>query len=286
MGKKLEVRSKKLDVRRKTLEVGRIILCFSIVIFTMTGCSLAVKEVISPSPPEGMVYIPEGWFLMGSNEEDGRPGMAVGVDEIPQHRVWLKGFYIDRHEVSVGEFRKFMLSTNRKVPRIWSVEAWIDMYPAPKDNHPMSGVTWYDADGYCRWVGKRLPMEAEWEKAARGTDGRQFPWGNEPGISGNMKANTLEALIDWTMSRGSYPEGVSPYGVHDMAGNVMEWTSSWYQSYPGSDLKRDAFGEKYKVIKGGGWENPSVPFARTAHRHAVAPIWDHPGHGFRCAMEE
>lgn len=250
----------------------------------MSGCGLAVKQSRHHSPPEGMVYIPQGWFLMGSNENDGRLGMAVGVDEIPRHSVWLEGFYIDKYEVSVGEFRKFMLTTNRKVPRIWSVEDWQDMYPKPEDNHPMSGVTWYDADEYCRWVGKRLPTEAEWEKAARGTDGRQFPWGNDLGVPGNnMKANTLEAWISWTMPGGSYPEGVSPYGVHDMAGNVMEWTSSWYQVHPGSGLKREAFGEKYKVLKGGSWENPAIPFSRSAHRHAVSPIWDHPAHGFRCA---
>ncbi len=276
-----------LDVRRKTLDVGQIILSLIIAIIAVAGCSLAVKEVRLPSPPEGMVYIPEGWFLMGSSEEDGRFGMAVGVDEIPRHRVWLERYYIDKYEVSVGEFRKFMQTTNLRVPRIWSVEAWKDMYPKPKDNHPMTGVTWYDADAYCRWVGKRLPTEAAWEKAARGTDGRQFPWGNEPGVPGkNIRANTIEAGISWTMPSGSYPEGVSPYGVYDMSGNVMEWTSSWYQSYIGSPLEREAFGEKYKVMRGGSWENPLIPFGRTAYRHSVAPIWDHPGHGFRCAMAD
>lgn len=262
----------------------QIILYFSLVIFMINGCSLTKSEVKQPPAPEGMVYIPEGSFLMGSNEDDGRLGLSVGVDEIPQHRVFLKGFYIDRHEVSVGEFRRFMLATNRTVPRIWRLKKYIEWYPAPKDNHPMSGVSWYDADDYCRWVGKRLPTEAEWEKSARGTDGRQWPWGNEPNQSGNIKANTLEAGIEWTMPQGSFPDGVSPYGVHDMGGSVQEWTSSWYQPYPGSTLKREDFGEKYKVLRGGAWENPAVPFARTAYRLVVAPIWDHPGHGFRCAL--
>lgn len=287
---KREVRSEKRchvphsqeRVRRNLLKQ---VIIYSFLIVTISGCGFALKQAIPPSPPEGMVYIPEGWFLMGSKEEDGRMGMAVGVDEVPQHRVLLKGFYIDRHEVNVGEYRRFMVSTDRYVPRIWSIEAWQHMYPAPKDNHPMSGVTWYDADEYCRSVGKRLPTEAEWEKAARGTDGRQFPWGNDPVTRQNIKANTLEAWVNWTMPQGSYPEGVSLYGVLDMAGNVMEWTSSWYQAYPGSSLEREAFGEKYKVMKGGGWENPAVPFAMSAHRHAVAPIWDHPGHGFRCAAD-
>ncbi|MCC6544402.1 MAG: SUMF1/EgtB/PvdO family nonheme iron enzyme [Nitrospirae bacterium] len=244
-----------------------------------------MREVKPPAPPDGMAYIPEGWFLMGSNEKDGLLGLAVGVDEIPQHRVYLKGYYIDLYEVTVGEFRKFLDITGRRTPRIWKVEEWVKIYPVPKINHPMNAISWYDADDYCRWVGKRLPTEEEWEKAARGTDGRQWPWGNEPNVPEDLKANTLEALTSWTTPVGSYPQGVSPYGVYDMGGNVMEWTSSWYKPYPGSTLKREAFGEKYKVLRGGSFENPSVPFARTAYRHSVAPQWDHPGHGFRCALD-
>lgn len=254
-------------------------------IFFLAGCSVAVKEAKSPSPPEGMVYIPEGWFLMGSTEKDGRIGMAVGVDELPQHKVYVKGFYMDRYEVTVEEFKRFLKTTGRSAPRIWTEEEWRRMYPAPEDDHPMNGVSWYDADAYCQWAGKRLPTEEEWEKAARGADGRQWPWGNELNSLKKLRANTQEAGIGWTTPVGSYPEGGSPYGVYDMAGNVMEWTSSWYQPYPGSTLQREAFGEKYKILKGGAWENSSVPLTRSAYRHAVAPKWDHPGHGFRCAMD-
>jgi len=265
--------------------LSRFILPLSVIVFILTGCGLLSKEIRSPSPPEGMVYIPEGWFLMGSTENDGRVGMTVGVDEFPQHRVYLKGFYIDRYEVTVGEFRRFIEATGWKAPSIWTVEEWIKLYPPPRDNHPMNGVSWYDADAYCRWAGKRLPTEEEWEKAARGTDGRQWPWGNEPNRPDDVKANTQEAGIGWTVPVGSYPAGVSPYGVYDMAGNVMEWTSSWYKPYEGSTLVRDAFGEKYKVLKGGSWENPAIPLTRSAYRHSVDPKWDHPAHGFRCAMD-
>ena len=250
------------------------------------GCSHPVTAVKPVSTPGDMVHIPEGWFLMGSREDEGILGISVGVDEIPQHRVYVQGFYMDRYEVTVGKFRSFLEATGRKAPRIWSVEEWVKIYPEPEDDHPMNGVSWYDADSYCQWVGKRLPTEEEWEKAARGTDGRQWPWGNDfNSPEGKIMANTSEARVGWTTPVGSYPEGVSPYGIYDMAGSVMEWTSSWYQPYPGNDMQREAFGEKYKVIRGGSWENPSVPFARTAYRYSVAPKWDHSAHRFRCAMD-
>lgn len=233
-----------------------------------------------------MVYIPEGWFIMGSSEKDGRVGMTVGIDEFPQHKVYLSGFYMDRYEVTVADFRRFIQTTGRIAPRIWADEEWVRIYPVPKDDHPMNGVSWYDANDYCQWVGKRLPSEEEWEKAARGTDGRQWPWGNEPNHPDRVKANTQEAGVGWTASVESYPGGVSPYGIYNMTGNVMEWTSSWYKPYPGSSLQRDAFGEKYKVLRGGSWENPAVPLGRSAYRQSVAPKWDHPGHGFRCAMDK
>ncbi len=259
---------------------------YLVISFLIMGCGHTMTGMRMPDTVKDMVYIPEGWFLMGSREDEGVLGMSVGVDEIPQHRVYVDGFYIDRYEVTVGEFRRFQETTARKAPRIWTVEEWVRVYPEPQDNHPMNGVSWYDADSYCRWVGKRLPAEEEWEKAARGTDGRQWPWGNDFDASGGkIRANTNEAKVGWTAPVGSYPEGVSPYGVYDMSGNVMEWTSSWYKPYQGSTLKRDAFGEKYKVIRGGAWDDPSVPFARTAYRYSVAPKWDHPTHGFRCAMD-
>jgi len=222
---------------------------------------------------------------MGSKEEDGKIGRSVGVDELPQHRVFIRGFYIDRYEVTVGEFKRFLEATGREAPRIWAKEDLKVLYPVSKDNYAMNAVSWYDADAYCRWMGKRLPTEEEWEKAARGTDGRQYPWGNEPNRPPSLRANTQEAAIHWTAPVGSYPEGVSPYGVHDMAGNVMEWTASWYKPYPGSTLRREAYGERYRVLKGGSWENPSIPYARSAFRHPVDPAGDHPAHGFRCAMD-
>lgn len=257
--------------------------CIISLFLLFTGCSIGSKQMLPPSLPAGMVHVPEGWFLMGSTEKDGSPGKSVGVDELPQHQVYLNGFYMDLYEVTVAEFMQFLETTGRKAPRILTEEEWIKSYPPPQKKHPINGVSWYDADAYCRWVGKRLPTEAEWEKAARGTDGRQWPWGNELNSPGNIKANTQEAGVGWTAPIGSYPAGKSPYGIFDMAGNVMEWTSSWYEAYPGSTLQREAFGKKYKVLRGGSWENSAVPTGRSAYRLSVTPNWDHPAHGFRCA---
>jgi iron(II)-dependent oxidoreductase len=204
--------------------------------------------------------------------------MEAGVDEFPQQQVILKAFWIDQYEVTVEQYKRFVKDTGHRAPRIWTDPA----YSSPLPSHPVIDVSWDDAEAYCRWAGKRLPTEAEWEKAARGTDGRTWPWGNtfDPG-----KTNTMDSGTRWTVPVGSLEGDISPYGVHDMAGNAMEWTASWYQPYPGSRLQRVAFGEKYRVMKGGAWNTPALPFSRTANRHAVAPKWDHPNHGFRCAKD-
>src|SRR3972149_2430070 len=114
-----------------------LLFTFSLLFLSFSGCSMAVKEVKLPVPPDVMVYIPEGWFLMGSTEKDGRVGMAVGVDELPQHKVYVNGFYIDLYETTSKDFKRFLDTTGWKTPRIWWEEEWIAMYPAPVDTHPM-----------------------------------------------------------------------------------------------------------------------------------------------------
>ena len=223
-------------------------------------------------PGEGMVLIPEGEFLMGSTEKDGLVGQSVGVDEIPQHTVFLKTFYIDRYEVTNGQYKSFVDATGHSAPS----EA--------KEEVPITSISWNDADAYCRWAGKRLPTEAEWEKAARGIDGRQWPWGND---LREQACNTRYTGFGKILPPGSVSDDVSPFGVYDMCGNVSEWTSSWYLPYPGSTLKRDSFGEIYKVTRGGSFVMPAMPYSRAAYRaNTFKPDYRHRGIGFRCAKDD
>lgn len=233
--------------------------------------------------------------MMGSRGDGGNEGILgvdVGVDQLPQREVFLKTFYIDKYEVTVQEYKEFVKATGHPLPGLLTgempenIKEWAVKYPPIEDGFPINDVTNMDAEAYCKWGGKRLPTEDEWEKAARGADGRLYPWGNDKTIG---KANTIE----WSKEKvaavavGSFPTDVSPYGVYDMAGNIMEWTSSWYEAYPGSKLKRPQFGKKYKVMKGGAWMGPMTPFARTAHRYAagVTERNHHPHFGFRCAKD-
>jgi formylglycine-generating enzyme required for sulfatase activity len=166
-------------------------------------------------PTDGMVmvYVPEGEFLMGSPSGQGND------DEHPQHTVYLDAFWIDQTEVTNAQYRKCLEAGVCRKPVCWDNSD----YNAP--DQPVVCVSWGDARTYCEWAGVRLPSEAEWEKAARGTDGRVYPWGNEAPIC--ERAN-YAVCVGKAASAGSYPAGVSPYGALDMAGNVWEWVADWY----------------------------------------------------------
>jgi formylglycine-generating enzyme required for sulfatase activity len=211
----------------------------------------------------------------------------VGVDEMPRHQVVLPDYFIDRFEVTNREYESFVKATSHRVPsepRFQKFYQWSEGHlPNGQENYPVSYVDYNDASAFCIWRAKRLPTEAEWEKAARGTDGRKWPWGNrfDP-----KKCNTDDSHLSWTVPVGSQTEGASPYGVMDMCGNLAEWTSSWYKPYPGNALKREAFGETFKVVRGGAWSLPAHPFSRTSHRsYAVKPDKRHRSIGFRCARD-
>ena len=166
-----------------------------------------------------MVEIPAGEFAMGL---DG--GQAL-EDERPMHRVWVGRFSMDLHEVTTAQYAEFLAATNRLAPWQWNT---VDL-SQPRDR-PVIGVDWSDADAYCRSKGKRLPTEAEWEKSARGTDGRLYPWGNQA-PSKDLANFALGARFSYSqvlMPVQSYEQGKSPYGLYQMAGNVWEWVKDWY----------------------------------------------------------
>ncbi len=193
--------------------------------------------------PGPMVLIPAGEFIMGSDERFS--------DEGPRHVVDLPAYRIDKYEVTNLQYLAFIEATGRRAPQHFITRA----IPRGKIDHPVTFVSWFDARDYCDWAGKRLPTEQEWEKAGRGEDGRVFPWGNEFRLH---KANTP---VRWarigiegdTTPVGAFAEGASPYGLHDMSGNVWEWTDSWYLPHPGNEGRSENFGEIYRVLKGGSW---------------------------------
>ena len=185
------------------------------------------------------------------------------------------------------QYKKFIDETNRRSPCHFRNRT----FPEGKADHPVTYVTWYDADAYCQWAGKRLPDDKEWEKAARGTDGRVFPWGSEFGID---KANTP---VRWVSLRvkgdttpvGAFETGKSPYGLYDMTGNVWEWTSAWYEPYPGNERITENYGKKYKTLKGGSWWDCSFYkcgiSAPVYNRSFFHPRTKNESFGFRCAKD-
>lgn len=241
---------------------------------------------------DDMVKIPSGEFIMGSSDEEimkvvrelggGELGPDVGwfAAERPQHKVYLDEYYIDKYEITNAQYKKFIDSTGRAAPRHWENNT----YPEGRADHPVVYVSWEDADAYCKWAGKRLPTEAEWEKAARGTDARIWPWGNtfDP-----AKCNVECWEGSDSKPVGSYPEGITPYGAFDMAGNVWEWTDSWYDAYPGSKYRTQEFGKKLRVLRGGSWyhyDSLGPIGARCASRDRAAPQSVSYVAGFRCAI--
>ena len=245
-----------------------------------------------------MVVVPAGPFKMGSlRDSSGLPGLdrdpKPQPDEFPQRSVVLPEFWIDRTEVTNGRYRE-CVAAGVCSPQAGGTS---DYNNSPAfDDYPVVFVSWSDARAYCQWLGKRLPTEAEWEKAARGTDGRIWPWGNnlKDNISGPVeRANVSDGAARRLTAAGSYPKGASPYGALDMAGNVWEWVNDWYRptyyaerpdpdsSPPGPS---EGEGTGLKVIRGGSFNSAGIN-ARTADRNGVlpGPSFDI---GLRCARSE
>jgi len=222
-----------------------------------------------------MAYIPAGEFIMGSPEGEG------SNDEQPQHRVYLDAYFIDIYEVTNAQFAQFVTATGYQ-----GEGDWRKYYTSGKEKHPVVNVTWNDANAYCQWAGKRLPTEAEWEKAARGTDGRRYPWGNEWAPSKCNAAGSADGY-ERTAPVGSFPASASPYRVMDMAGNVWEWVADWYdKNYYRRSPQRNPQGPGSGsgcVLRSGSWESEPVD-VRAANRGWYQADLSSNDWGFRCAL--
>ncbi|MFP4500040.1 MAG: SUMF1/EgtB/PvdO family nonheme iron enzyme [Candidatus Hydrogenedentota bacterium] len=208
--------------------------------------------------PPGMVLIPEGTFLFGLDK--GAP------DEAPQREIFLDAYYIDRTEVTNAQFKEIFPDHS---------------FSEGDGNYPVTGVTFMKASEYAEKAGKRLPTEAEWEKAARGTDGRLYPWGDQ---FDKERCNVEASDIGRPTRCGSFPLGASPFRVLDMAGNAYEWTSDWYKAYPGNTEINKDYGQIYRVLRGGSYLSRRYD-ARCVRRHFDRMDVAREDYGFRCVMD-
>jgi formylglycine-generating enzyme required for sulfatase activity len=233
------------------------------------------KTASAPLLDRSMVLVPAGEFTMGS--------LGGDPDEQPVHKVYVGAFFMDKYQVVVAQYGRFLEATHQERPPDWTI-----MNKQQNQNRPIANVDWAEADAYCKWAGKRQPTEAEWEKAARGTDGRVYPWGNDPPTrfyanSGKEVWSNHSALSPV----GTFEEGKSPYGVYDMAGNVWEWVSDWYdpEYYQLSPPQNPSGPRKgsHKVVRGGSWGSSGITDLRSSNRETQLPSFRGFGTGFRCA---
>ena len=278
--------------------------------FTETPTQVATATAtLQPSPtviPPGavqiltklrikFVFVPEGDFLMGSTDED--PG--ADVDEKPQHKVWLSDFWIGQTEVTNAMFAAFLnemgnlrergspwLNASDENALIYQTTDGLWLPKQGYEDYPVVEVTWYGASEFCSWLGGRLPSEAEWEKAARGTDGRLFPPGSDLNCEQAQFITCPQAKL---LPVGSRPDGASPYNALDMAGNAWEWVQDWYSKtyYATSPVENPTGPEEGlgKVHRGGSWAY-NAKHARAADRRYNGPLTAQEDYGFRCVITD
>lgn len=267
---------------------GVSFLPIGLILSVLAACD---QSSVSSGPPEDMVLIPAGEFIMGTDSEEANP------DQKPAHRVYLDSFYIDKYEVTKQQYEGFILAGGYRKKQFWTEEGWEfiqkkqierplglgSRYFIPASTQPVVGVSWYEANAYARWANKRLPTEAEWEKAARGKDGNNYPWGNEMDFT----------RVFYLFSRdsapvGSYPTGVSPFGVFDMAGNAWEWCVDWYDEFryqkPFQPSQGRAVYRTKKVMRGGSWLSGRSEM-RSTYRGVNKPDYRNTTVGFRCVRD-
>jgi sulfatase modifying factor 1 len=264
-----------------------------LILIGLIGCAAWPTGPLQAAEPTGkdgapMVLVPAGPFPMGvpTGDRDG------GRDEYPRHQIDLDAFYIDKHEVTNGRYRQFVKATGHRIPQhpknqartLWKGDQVSDIVA----ERPAVNVDWHDASAYCAWAGKRLPTEAEWEKAAKGTEDRRFPWGNVEPTAKHLNFNQQWIGEKTLMPVGSYELGKSPYGAYDMAGNVWEWVADWYDPayYEKSPAKNPKGPEQGtdKVLRSSGWA-VETPLVRIFTRVKSDPLIRNESTGFRCAMD-
>lgn len=255
-----------------------------IILFILFWGILVVDELtVAEEKYPDMVYIPSGEFTMGDNTRYNWSFLlAYNIYDGPEHTVYLDAFYMDKYEVTNEQYKKFVEETGYHRPSCWNDARF------NRPNYPVVGVTWEDAVAYAKWAGKRLPTEAEWEKAARGTDKRLWPWGNkfDKEKCTVWESDYREAGLRGTTPVGKYEKGNSPYGCFDMAGNVWEWCADYYdQNYYSVSPSKNPFGPDsglQRVVRGGGFLYFGH-YARCAARYRVPWYAQSPQIGFRCA---
>jgi len=262
--------------------------------WTEEGRKIAAERIKLPAHDE-MIRIPAGPFLMGSDKKTDKNSYGA---EYPQRKVHVDAYEIDKYEVTTVQFLKFVLANNLPPLIDWQYDG--GNFQETMANHPVMHVSWFEADAYCKWAGKRLPTSAEWEKAARGEDGRIYPWGNQPaglsranfgrtGLSGPVRDRPERLLLyPPIVSVDKYENAISPYGVFQMSGNVAEWTADWYDATyykkaPDRNPKGPEQGTQ-KAFRGGGWID-STPSVRPAQRNGAEPATKMNWLGFRCARD-